>query len=79
MNAFCSLSSVPENLTIYDLRRYITDVCSEDQHFPTEFVYLRSVGQYLAQVNLHQEKELRVKNYRPPMVSKYLNSLMHNT
>ncbi|CAF1000692.1 unnamed protein product [Rotaria sordida] len=58
---------VPESLTIYELRQYINNICGEEDYFPKEFSYLRSVGRCLTKVKHHQEKELKVKNYRPPM------------
>lgn len=60
---------VPESLTIHDLRRYIIDTCSDANEFPGDFLYLRSVGRCLTKVKLSQEKELKIKHYRPPMVS----------
>ncbi len=68
---FC-FKSIPENLTIHDLRRYIIDICGDDNDFPKEFLYLRSVGRCLTKVKKQQEKELKVKNYRPPMVCTFL-------
>ncbi|UJR08247.1 hypothetical protein I4U23_012520 [Adineta vaga] len=58
---------VSENLTIHELRRDIRDLCRNVHDFPKEFLYLRSVGRCLTKVKEQQEKELKVKNYRPPM------------
>ncbi|CAF1560205.1 unnamed protein product [Adineta ricciae] len=58
---------VPDNLTIADLRRYIFNISSDTPNFPENFLYLRSVGRCLTKVKQQQEKELKVKNYRPPM------------
>ncbi|CAF0861226.1 unnamed protein product [Adineta ricciae] len=58
---------VPQNLTIYDLRQHITDICGQEDGFPKDFIYLRSVGRCLAKVRPQQELELKVKNYRPPI------------
>lgn len=63
--------SVPENLTIHDLRGYILKICSNDKDFPKEFTYLRSVGRCLTKVKQQQEKELKVKNFRPPTVCRF--------
>ena len=65
-----SSNSVPEDIPIYELRPYIIDVCGEDDDFPKKFIYLRSVGRCLAKVKPHQEKQLKVKNYRPPVVGR---------
>jgi hypothetical protein len=62
-------------LSIHDLRRYITDVCGIDEDFPKEWLYLRSVGRCLTKVKQQQEKELKVKNYRPPTVCATLRNL----
>ncbi|CAF4282045.1 unnamed protein product [Rotaria sp. Silwood2] len=67
---------VPESLTINVLRQYIIDICGEEKNFPKEFSYLRSVGRCLTKVKPHQEEELKVKNYRPPMVCRLLNILI---
>ncbi|CAF0752246.1 unnamed protein product [Adineta steineri] len=58
---------VSQNLTIHDLRQHILDVCGQENEFPKEFIYLRSVGRCLAKVKPQQETDLRVKNYRPPI------------
>ncbi|UJR38018.1 hypothetical protein I4U23_030700 [Adineta vaga] len=50
---------IPQNLTIYDLRQHIVDVCGQEDGFPKEFIYLRSVGRCLAKVKPQQELELR--------------------
>jgi hypothetical protein len=63
---------IPEGLTIHDLRRFIIDTCGDENDFPKEFIYLRSVGRCLTKVKQQQEKELKVKNYRPPTVCKFL-------
>ncbi len=55
-------------MSIHDLRRYINEVCGDDDDFPKEWLYLRSVGRCLTKVKYQQEKELKVKNYRPPTV-----------
>ena len=60
--------SVPENLTIYDLRRYIIDICGDEIDFPKDWIYLRSVGRCLTKVKRAQEKQMKVKNFRPPIV-----------
>ncbi|CAF3500835.1 unnamed protein product [Rotaria sp. Silwood1] len=67
---------VPESLTIHELRQYIINICGEEENFPKEFNYLRSVGRCLTKVKTHQEKELKVKNYRPPMVCILLHILI---
>lgn len=46
--------SVPPNLTIQDLRQQIMNVCGQDEEFPKEFVYLRSVGRCLTKVRIIQ-------------------------
>ena len=46
--------SVPPNLTIQDLRQQIMNVCGQDEEFPKEFVYLRSVGRCLTKVRFIQ-------------------------
>lgn len=58
---------VSQNLTIQELRQYILNICGQDDDFPKEFIYLRSVGRCLARVKPQQETDLRVKNYRPPI------------
>ncbi|CAF0905820.1 unnamed protein product [Rotaria sordida] len=58
---------VPQNLTIHELRQYIHKICGQDDQFPKDFIYLRSVGRCLTKVKPQQETDLRVKNYRPPM------------
>ncbi|CAF1009501.1 unnamed protein product [Adineta ricciae] len=58
---------VPDDLTIADLRRHIFDISNDMSNFPKKFLYLRSVGRCLTKVKQQQEKELKVKNYRPPM------------
>jgi hypothetical protein len=45
-----SFWSVPQNLTIKDLRQHILDICGQDEEFPKEFIYLRSVGRCLTKV-----------------------------
>ncbi|CAF3557102.1 unnamed protein product [Rotaria sp. Silwood1] len=67
---------VPESLTIHELRQYIINICGDEENFPKEFSYLRSVGRCLTKVKTHQEKELKVKNYRPPMVCILLHILI---
>ena len=42
--------SAPENLPIHDLRKQILKVCEQDQQFPRDFIYLRSVGRCLTKV-----------------------------
>ncbi|CAF3459813.1 unnamed protein product [Rotaria socialis] len=58
---------VPQNLNLNDLRQHILKICGQDDAFPKQFIYLRSVGRCLTKVKPQQETELRVKNYRPPM------------
>ncbi|CAF3911974.1 unnamed protein product [Rotaria sp. Silwood2] len=58
---------VPQNLTIHELRQIIFKICGQDDQFPKDFIYLRSVGRCLTKVKPQQETDLRVKNYRPPM------------
>ncbi|CAF4557150.1 unnamed protein product [Rotaria sp. Silwood1] len=58
---------VPQNLTIHELRQNILKICGQDDQFPRDFIYLRSVGRCLTKVKPQQETDLRVKNYRPPM------------
>jgi hypothetical protein len=47
------------------------EICGEDNGFPKEFIYLRSVGRCLTKVKQQQEKNLKVKNYRPPTVCRF--------
>ncbi|CAF1320745.1 unnamed protein product [Rotaria magnacalcarata] len=58
---------VQQNLNLNDLRQHILKICGQDDAFPKQFIYLRSVGRCLTKVKPQQETELRVKNYRPPM------------
>ena len=57
-------------MKIRDLRASIEQLCGNEDHFPREFIFLRSVGRCLTRVKPKQENELKVKNYRPPLVSK---------
>ncbi len=50
MDVVFSFERVPQNLTIQDLRQHILNICGQDEDFPKEFVYLRSVGRCLAKV-----------------------------
>lgn len=59
----------PQNLSLFELRQYIYHICDQDEDFPKEFLYLRSVGRCLTKVKPHQEIDLKVKNFRPPIVS----------
>ncbi|CAF3639881.1 unnamed protein product [Rotaria sordida] len=58
---------VPESLTLDELRQYIIDICGEESYFPKKFIYLRSVGRFLIKVKHNEEKELKLKNFQPPM------------
>ena len=51
------LQSAPENLPIHDLRKQILRVCEQDQQFPRDFIYLRSVGRCLTKVGLEREDD----------------------
>ena len=55
-------------MKIRDLRESIEKLCGKEDYFPQEFTFLRSVGRCLTRVKPKQEIELRVKNYRPPLV-----------
>lgn len=56
-------------MSLFELRQYIYHICDQDEDFPKEFLYLRSVGRCLTKVKPHQEIDLKVKNFRPPIVS----------
>ncbi|CAF2840560.1 unnamed protein product [Rotaria sp. Silwood2] len=58
---------VPESLTLDELRQYIIDICGEETYFPKKFIYLRSVCRFLTKIKHDEEKELKLKNFRPPM------------
>ncbi|CAF3870448.1 unnamed protein product [Rotaria magnacalcarata] len=57
---------VSPNMKICDLRQSIEQLCGTESFFPRDFIFLRSVGRCLTRVKPRQEKELKVKNYRPP-------------
>lgn len=56
-------------MKIRDLRNSIEQLCGQEDSFPRDFIFLRSVGRCLTRVKPKQENELKVKNYRPPQVN----------
>jgi hypothetical protein len=59
-------------MKICDLRASIEQLCGNEQYFPRDFIFLRSVGRCMTRVKPRQENELKVKNYRPPQVGRKL-------
>ena len=59
---------VSNNLTIHAIRNEIETQCGNEELFPKEYIFLRSVGRAMTRVKEKQEFELRVKNFRPPQV-----------
>jgi len=57
-------------MKIRDLRESIEQLCGNEDYFPRDFIFLRSVGRCMTRVKPRQENELKVKNYRPPQVRK---------
>jgi hypothetical protein len=57
-------------MKIRDLRESIEQLCGNEDYFPRDFIFLRSVGRCMTRVKARQENELKVKNYRPPQVRK---------
>jgi hypothetical protein len=59
---------VSPDTKLQNLRESIDQLCRKEIYFPRDFIFLRSVGRCLTRVKQTQEKELKVKNYRPPQV-----------
>ncbi len=59
-------------MKLRNLRESIERLCGNEDYFPRDFIFLRSVGRCLTRVKQTQESELKVKNYRPPEVRIYL-------
>lgn len=66
-------------MPLHDLRSSIDQLCGNESNFPRDFIFLRSVGRCLTRVKAKQEKELKVKNYRPPQVSLTFVSRHHQS
>ena len=59
---------VSNSASINSIRSEIEIQCGNEELFPKEFIFLRSVGRAMTRVKEKQEYELKVKNFRPPQV-----------